>query len=54
MDGDEAAATSSYPFLECSFLYPITPATAAAEHVEAWAAQGRKNLFGNIPEMREM
>ncbi|KAK2963389.1 Pyruvate:ferredoxin oxidoreductase [Blattamonas nauphoetae] len=54
MDGDEAAALASYPFIETSFLYPITPATAAAEFVELWASQGKKNIFGQVPDIREM
>ncbi|KAH7827445.1 pyruvate-ferrodoxin oxidoreductase (PFO) [Monocercomonoides exilis] len=54
MDGDEAAANASYPFIETTFLYPITPATAAAELVEKWAAEGRKNIFGEVPVAREM
>lgn len=54
MDGDEAAATSSFPFIDTTFLYPITPATAAAEIVEQWCAQGRKNIFGHVPEAKEM
>ncbi len=46
MDGNEAAAHVSYAFSDIACIYPITPSSPMAEHVDAWAAQGRKNIFG--------
>lgn len=54
IDGNEAVATAAYPFIDTSFLYPITPSTSAAEKIEEMSAQGKKNLFGDIVSCREM
>ena len=41
-DGNEAAAHVSYMFSEVAAIYPITPSSPMAEHVDEWAARGRK------------
>ncbi len=46
MDGNEAAAYVSYAFTEVAGIFPITPSSPMAEHVDEWAANGKKNLFG--------
>ncbi len=46
MDGANAAAWASYPFIETAAVYPITPSTVMSETVDLWAAQGKTNLFG--------
>ena len=43
-DGNTAAAHVSYMFTEVAAIYPITPSSPMAEHVDEWAAKGRKNL----------
>ena len=45
MDGNTAAAYISYPFTEVAAIFPITPSSPMAELTDAWAAQGKKNLF---------
>lgn len=45
-DGNEAAAYASYAFTEVATIYPITPSSPMADHVDDWAAHGKKNLFG--------
>lgn len=45
MDGNEAAAFSSYFFTDVAAIFPITPSSPMAEHVDEWSAHGRKNLF---------
>ena len=45
-DGNEAAAHIAYMFTEVAAIYPITPSSTMAEHVDEWAAAGRKNIFG--------
>jgi pyruvate-ferredoxin/flavodoxin oxidoreductase len=53
-DGNEAAAHVSYMFTEVAAIYPITPSSPMAEHVDEWAAAGRKNLFGETVTLQEM
>ena len=53
-DGNEAAARISYMFSEVAAIYPITPSSPMAEHVDEWAAKGRKNLFGQTVSVQEM
>lgn len=53
-DGNTAAAHVSYMFTEVAAIYPITPSSPMAEHVDEWAAKGRKNLFGQPVTIQEM
>ena len=53
-DGNTAAAHVSYMFTEVAAIYPITPSSPMAEHVDEWAAQGCKNLFGQTVTVQEM
>lgn len=54
MDGNQAAAHCAYAFTEVAGIYPITPSSPMAEHVDAWAAAGRKNIFGETVKVSEM
>ena len=54
MDGNTAAAYASYAFTEVAAIYPITPSSQMAEAVDEWAAQGKKNLFGQPVKVIEM
>ena len=54
MDGNEAAAWVSYAFTEVAGIYPITPSSPMADHVDQWAAQGMKNIFGTPVKVVEM
>ena len=53
-DGNQAAAHVAYMFSEVAAIYPITPSSPMAEHVDEWAAQDRKNLFGDTVSVQEM
>ena len=53
-DGNQAAAHISYMFSEVAAIYPITPSSTMAEYVDEWAAQGRKNIFGETVLVQEM
>ena len=53
-DGNEAAAHIAYMFSEVAAIYPITPSSPMAEHVDEWASKGRKNLFGDTVTVQEM
>lgn len=54
MDGNTAAAYVSYAFTEVAVIFPITPSSPMAEHVDEWVAQGKKNIFGQPVKVVEM
>ena len=54
MDGNQAAAHASYAYTEVAAIYPITPSSPMPEHVDEWATQGRKNIFGQPVQVTEM
>ncbi|KZL94035.1 pyruvate:ferredoxin (flavodoxin) oxidoreductase [Clostridium magnum] len=54
MDGNTAAAHISYAFTDVAAIFPITPSSPMAEHVDEWVAQGRKNIFGQSVKVMEM
>ncbi|HBR32565.1 MAG TPA: pyruvate:ferredoxin (flavodoxin) oxidoreductase, partial [Clostridiales bacterium] len=54
MDGNTAAAHVSYAFTEVAGIYPITPSSVMAENADKWAADGRKNIFGQEVKVVEM
>jgi pyruvate-ferredoxin/flavodoxin oxidoreductase len=53
-DGNEAASHMAYMFSEIACIYPITPSSTMAEYVDEWAANGRKNMFGEEIKVVEM
>ena len=53
-DGNYAAAHIAYMFSEVAAIYPITPSSTMAEYVDEWAANGRKNIFGDTVKLAEM
>jgi len=53
-DGNHAAAHVAYMFSEMACIYPITPSSNMAENIDEWAAQGRKNIFGETVRVVEM
>ena len=54
MDGNTAAAYISYAFTDVAAIFPITPSSTMAELVDEWAAEGRKNVFGQTVQVVEM
>ncbi len=54
VDGNEAAVSVAYKLSEVLSIYPITPASPMGELADAWAAAGRPNLWGTVPEVIEM
>ncbi|MBA8980580.1 pyruvate/2-oxoacid:ferredoxin oxidoreductase alpha subunit [Clostridium saccharobutylicum] len=54
MDGNTAAAYISYAFTEVAVIFPITPSSPMAEHVDEWVSQGKKNIFGQPVKVVEM
>ena len=54
MDGNAATAHSAYAFTEVAGIYPITPSSPMAENTDAWATEGRVNVFGDKVKVVEM
>ncbi|MBI9080370.1 MAG: pyruvate:ferredoxin (flavodoxin) oxidoreductase [Pseudodesulfovibrio sp.] len=54
MDGNTAAAHVAYAMTDTAAIYPITPSTPMGEIADEWAAQGRKNIFGQKVQIRQM
>ncbi|OQY38625.1 MAG: pyruvate:ferredoxin (flavodoxin) oxidoreductase [Candidatus Cloacimonetes bacterium 4572_65] len=54
MDGNTAAAHVAYAFSEVAAIYPITPSSPMGEYTDAWAANGRKNIFGTTVDVAEL
>ncbi|MDT5157161.1 MAG: pyruvate-ferredoxin/flavodoxin oxidoreductase [Acidobacteriota bacterium] len=54
IDGNEAASYIAYKTNEVIAIYPITPSSNMGENSDAWAAEGRQNIWGVIPAVREM
>ncbi len=54
IDGNQAAAEIAHLCNEVIAIYPITPASPMGEWSDEWSSQGRKNLWGTVPEVIEM
>lgn len=54
IDGNEAAAYVGFHNSEVIAIYPITPSSGMGELSDAWAAAGKKNIFGTVPHVSEL
>ncbi|XHR80718.1 MAG: pyruvate:ferredoxin (flavodoxin) oxidoreductase [Gloeotrichia echinulata GP01] len=54
IDGNEAVALVAYKLNEVIAIYPITPSSTMGEWADAWAADGRPNLWGTVPSVVQM
>ncbi|MBC2742997.1 MAG: pyruvate:ferredoxin (flavodoxin) oxidoreductase, partial [Desulfosarcina sp.] len=54
IDGNTAAAYVAYAMSEVAAIYPITPSSPIGEICDEWAANGRKNVFGQTLLVRQM
>jgi pyruvate-ferredoxin/flavodoxin oxidoreductase len=54
VDGNEAAASVAHRVSDVIAIYPITPSSAMGELADEWSNQGRRNLWGTIPDVVEM
>ncbi len=54
MDGNTAATHVAYAFSDVAAIYPITPSSGMGELADVWAANGRKNIFGQTVDVIEM
>ena len=53
-DGNEATSMIAHFCNEVMAIYPITPSSGMGELTDAWAAAGRKNIYGTVPDVTEM
>ncbi|ACH41024.1 pyruvate:ferredoxin/flavodoxin oxidoreductase [Citrifermentans bemidjiense Bem] len=54
MDGNTAAAHVAYALSETAAIYPITPSSTMGEVADEWAAEGRRNVFGQVLNIKEL
>jgi len=54
VDGNEACASVAYRCSELAVIYPITPSSTMGELADQWASEGKKNIWGIVPEVTEM
>ncbi|MFN5514124.1 MAG: pyruvate:ferredoxin (flavodoxin) oxidoreductase [Cyanobacteriota bacterium] len=54
LDGNEAVARVAYRLSEVIAIYPITPSSPMGEWADAWASEGRPNLWATLPAVVEM
>ena len=54
MDGNTAAAHVGYAMSDMCTLYPITPSSPMGEIADEWAAEDRKNIFGQTLTVRQL
>ncbi len=54
VDGNEAAASVGHRGSDVIAIYPITPSSPMGEFADAWSAEGRRNIWGTIPDVIEM
>ncbi len=54
VDGNEAAASVAHRVSEVIAIYPITPSSTMGELADEWSSQGKKNLWGIVPDVVEM
>ena len=54
IDGNTAAAHVAYAWSDVAAIYPITPSSPMGEVCDDWAANGRKNLFGQTVRVAEL
>jgi len=54
LDGNEAAASVAYRLNEVIAIYPITPSSPMGEWSDQWRSEGKKNIWGAVPDVIEM
>jgi len=54
IDGNEAAAYVAFRTNEVIAIYPITPSSNMGEWCDQWAAEGKKNVWGEVPSVSEL
>ncbi|KAJ3431876.1 pyruvate-flavodoxin oxidoreductase-related [Anaeramoeba flamelloides] len=54
LDGNTAASWVGFNLSDTAFIYPITPSSSMGEVADQWSAEGKKNIFGQVPHIQMM
>ncbi|MFA6409166.1 MAG: pyruvate:ferredoxin (flavodoxin) oxidoreductase [Gammaproteobacteria bacterium] len=54
IDGNEACASVAYRVTDLNVIYPITPSSTMGELADLWSSEGKKNIWGRVPQVMEM
>ena len=54
IDGNTAAAHVAYAMSDVAAIYPITPSTPMGEIADEWSANGRKNIFDQTLNIKQL
>ena len=54
VEGNEAVANVAHMFSEVIAIYPITPSSAMGEWADQWSSEGKRNIWGTVPQVVEM
>jgi pyruvate-ferredoxin/flavodoxin oxidoreductase len=54
IDGNTAVAHVAHAVNEVIAIYPITPSSVMGELADEYSAHGRKNIWGQVPEVAEL
>ncbi|HZK20332.1 MAG TPA: pyruvate:ferredoxin (flavodoxin) oxidoreductase [Treponemataceae bacterium] len=54
IDGNTAAGHVAHALSEVISIYPITPSSPMGEIADTYSAQGKKNIWGTVPDVVEM
>ncbi|OJF77292.1 MAG: pyruvate:ferredoxin (flavodoxin) oxidoreductase [Treponema sp. CETP13] len=54
IDGNTAAGHVAHALSEVISIYPITPSSPMGEVADTYSAQGKKNIWGTVPDVVEM
>ncbi|MFP4226628.1 MAG: hypothetical protein ACLFRF_07855, partial [Desulfobacterales bacterium] len=54
IDGNTAAVHVAYALSDTAAIYPITPSSSMGEVADEWSAQGRKNIFGQTLNVKQL
>jgi pyruvate-ferredoxin/flavodoxin oxidoreductase len=54
VDGNQAVSSVAHRTNEVCAIYPITPSSVMGEFADEWSAEGRRNIWGTIPDVAEM
>ncbi|MCW8955419.1 MAG: pyruvate:ferredoxin (flavodoxin) oxidoreductase, partial [Gammaproteobacteria bacterium] len=54
VDGGNAVAHIAYRVTDICSIFPITPSSDMSELSDVWSTQGKKNIWGQVPQVIEM
>ncbi|HMA85258.1 MAG TPA: pyruvate:ferredoxin (flavodoxin) oxidoreductase [Desulfosalsimonadaceae bacterium] len=54
IDGNTAAVHVAYALSDTAAIYPITPSSSMGEVADEWSAQGRRNIFGQTLNVKQL